>query len=170
MENYNRRTTALLRRQGGELQSIVAMIAETAVKLGGENTRSAQRLQEIGNRFERAGALDDLRALKAHLGDCLTSFREETRRQKAESDTAINSLQQEIERRSLTAGAVADLDPVTGLPRHASALRVPLVRGTGSFRNRRQRVRNCRPQPRRSRSFREAAKRPCVTRVLHRSH
>lgn len=125
MENYNRRTTALLRRQGGELQSIVSMIAETAVKIGGENTLSAQRLQEIGNRFERAGALDDLQALKAHLGDCLSSFREETRRQKAESDTTIQSLQQEIERRSIAARAanVADLDPVTGLLRNMAALR-----------------------------------------------
>lgn len=125
MESHNRRISALLRRQGGELQSIVSMIAETAVKIGGENTRAAQRLQEIGNRFERAGALDDLQALKTHLGDCLNSFREEARRQKSESDTAIQSLQQEIERRSVTAGAanVVDLDPVTGLPRHTAALR-----------------------------------------------
>jgi GGDEF domain-containing protein len=126
MESYNRQVTTLLRAQGGELHSIVSMIAESVVRIGGEHGRSAQHLQEIGDKFERAGALDDLKALKSHLGDCLHSFREETERQKAESDAIIQSLQQEVERRrdSTAAPAVArDLDAVTGLPRAAAGLR-----------------------------------------------
>lgn len=124
MEDYNHRITALLRRQSGELQCIVSMVTETALKIGGESARSAQRLQEIGNKFEQAGALDDLGALKEHLGDCLHSFREEARRQKAESDAAIGSLQQEIERRHLrtTAATLPDLDPITGLPRQPAGI------------------------------------------------
>jgi GGDEF domain-containing protein len=125
MESYNRQITATLRKQGGELHSIVSMITETVVKIGGENVRSAQHLQEIGDQFERAGTLDDLTALKAHLSDCLHSFREEASRQKVESDTAIQSLQQELEHRRAGMGATGahDLDTVTDLPRAAAGLR-----------------------------------------------
>ena len=99
MENYNRLITAFLRRQGSELHSIVSMITEAALKMGGDNAQSAQRLQEIGDKFERAGALDDLQALKSHVSDCLNTLKEETQRQKAESDEAIQSLQREIQQR-----------------------------------------------------------------------
>src|ERR1700679_1835088 len=42
MENYNLRIAAMIRKQGAELQSVVAMITETAAKIGGENARSVQ--------------------------------------------------------------------------------------------------------------------------------
>jgi len=124
MENYNLRITGLLKKQVAELQSVVSMVTETALKLGGENTRSAQRLQEIGNRFERAGSLEDLQELKSHLGDCLHSFRNEVQRLKAESDATILSLQQEIARRPVGAAGApgAEIDPVTELPRQAAGL------------------------------------------------
>jgi len=123
--DYNRRITAFLRRQGGELHSIVGMIAETALRIGGESTASAQRLQEIGNRFEKARELEDLHSLKTHLKDCLQSFREETERQKAESEAAMRALHRELERRSAHAAAVMpeDADPVTGLAREKAGIR-----------------------------------------------
>ena len=125
MEIYNLRITEFMREQAAELQCIVAMIAETAIRLGGANSRAAQSLKEIGNRFEQAGALEDLHALKGHLGDCLKSFREEVERQKAESDAAIRSLRREVGRRpALPRAAVTeDYDPVTGLPGQAAGLR-----------------------------------------------
>jgi len=100
------------------------MVTETALKLGGENTRAAQRLQEIGNRFEEAGSPEDLQALKSRLGDCLHSFRDGVQRLKAESDAAIRSLQQEIERRPAGGGVASgtEVDPVTELPRQAAGL------------------------------------------------
>ena len=124
MENYNLRITSTLRKQADEMRSIVSMIAETASKIGGDNARAAQRMQEIGNRFEQAGALEDLQALKAHLGDCLHSFREELQRQKTESNATIRALQLEIERRPTAADAtpVDSFDPVTGLPRQSAAI------------------------------------------------
>ena len=124
MENYNLRITGFLRKQAGELRSIVSMITETAIKLGGENARAAQRLQEIGNRFEQVGALEDLQALKAHLGDCLHSFREELQRQKTESSATIRALQLEIERRPTGTDATPPepFDHVTGLPRQSAAI------------------------------------------------
>ena len=123
MENYNRQITMFLKKQGDQLQSIVTMITETVVTIGGDNTRAAQRLLAIGDKFERGAALGDLQALKSHLSDCLHTFREEAQRQKAESDTAIQSLQQEIVRRqSSDEATLQNLDVVTGLPRQAAGV------------------------------------------------
>src|ERR1700722_15708804 len=70
MEGYNRRITAFLRKQDSELRSIVSMITEAMVKIGGESVQSAQHLQEIGDQFEQAGGVDDLKTLKSRLKDC----------------------------------------------------------------------------------------------------
>ncbi len=125
MENYNRNISMFLRKQGSELQCIVSMLFETVIKLGGENVRSAQRLQEIGDRLERVGSLDDLLTLKSSLGECLHGFREEVQRQKVESDEVIQTLQQEVERQHERANSAVfqDLDPVTGLPRQAAGIK-----------------------------------------------
>ena len=124
MENYNLRMSTLIRKQAAELQSVIGMVTETAVKIGGEATRSAQRLQEIGNHFEKAGSLDDLKALKAHLGECLNSFREEVERQKRESDSAIQSLQRQVGQTAAEIPVTSNdpPDPITGLPCRPSAL------------------------------------------------
>src|SRR5450432_4236861 len=45
IEAYNKGITRLLQKQGKQLQSIVNMMAETAVTVGGQHLRSAQRLQ-----------------------------------------------------------------------------------------------------------------------------
>lgn len=123
--NYNAAIGTLLRKQSAELQSVVSMVTETALKIGGESQRSAERLQEIGNKFEKAGSFDDLKTLKSHLGECLNSFREEVRRQKEESDTAILALQREVGRQTPTGAAAPSSgphDPITGLPPQPAAL------------------------------------------------
>ncbi|HVW09901.1 MAG TPA: diguanylate cyclase [Bryobacteraceae bacterium] len=124
MENYNHGVSTLIRKQAVELQSVVAMVTETALKIGGETTRSAQRLQEIGNHFEKAGSFDDLKTLKAHLGECLNSFRQEVERQKRESDSAIQSLQRQVGNRAseIPASSNEATDPTTGLPGQPAAL------------------------------------------------
>jgi len=123
MENYNIEITELLRKHSSELQAIVHLITETALKIGAGNARATQRLQELGHRFEQAGDLEDLRAIKASLNDCLSSFREEVVRQKAESDGAIRALQLEIERRPSGINPPSDrYDTVTGLPRQTAGL------------------------------------------------
>jgi hypothetical protein len=124
IENYNLRISTLLRKQTLELQSVIAMVTDTALKIGGEATRSAQRLQEIGNHFEKAGSLEDLKTLKAHLGECLNSFREEVERQKQESDTAIQALQRQVANRSTEIALPSGdpTDPTTGLPCKPAAL------------------------------------------------
>ena len=124
MENYNLRIAGLFRRQAGELSAVVAMIAETAAAIGGENAQPVQHLHEIARKFEQAGTFEDFRALKSQLGDSLQSFRDEMARQKAESDMTVRSLQREIQRRPATGGGVSsdELDPVTGLFRQGAGL------------------------------------------------
>jgi GGDEF domain-containing protein len=123
MESYNLRIAELMGKQNRELQSIISIITETALKIGCGNARATQRLQDLGHRFEREGALEDLRALKTSLNDFLASFREEVLRQKAESDGAIRALQLEIERRPSGINVPSEqYDPVTGLPRQAAGL------------------------------------------------
>jgi GGDEF domain-containing protein len=105
MENYNRQISTFLRKQGGE------------------NMRSAQRLLEIGDKFERVRAIEDIQTLKSSLGECLHTFREEAQRQKAESEETIQSLQKAVERHEPAgSGGFEDLDPATRLPRQAAGL------------------------------------------------
>jgi hypothetical protein len=61
LERYNGGVTGLVHKQGREMQTIIKMMTETVVYVGGENTRSVQRLQEIGDEFERPAQLQTSR-------------------------------------------------------------------------------------------------------------
>lgn len=121
MGDHNQRVSRFIRRQGGEFHSIISMLTDTVVKMGGENTRFAQRFQEIGDGMERAGGMDDLHALKIDLRECLRTFRESTLQRQAEMEGAIQALQKEVECRREVADSVPELDPVTGLPKQQAA-------------------------------------------------
>jgi hypothetical protein len=124
LERYNGGVTRLVHKQGREMQSIIKMMAETVVHVGGENTRSVQRLQEIGDEFERAGAINDLQALRGHLSECLRGFREEALRQKEQADTLIAGLRKQIEGTPVLAAETPDsVDPATGLPGKGACLK-----------------------------------------------
>lgn len=123
LERYNGGVTRLVHKQGREMQSIIKMMAETVVQVGGENTRSVQRLQEIGDEFERAGAISDLHTLKGHLSECLRGFREEAHRQKEQADSLIAGLRKQIENTPvMVAEAQQGVDPATGLAGKAACL------------------------------------------------
>ncbi len=124
LERYNGGVTRQVHKQGREMQSIIKMMAETVVHVGGENTRSVQRLQEIGDEFERAGAINDLQALRGHLSECLRGFREEARRQKEQADSLIAGLRKQIENSPVVAAETQDaLDPATGMQGKGACLR-----------------------------------------------
>jgi diguanylate cyclase (GGDEF)-like protein len=124
LERYNGGVTRLVHKQGREMQSIIKMVAETVVHVGGENSRSVKRLQEIGDEFERAGAITDLQALRGHLSECLRGFREEVRRQKELTDNLIAELRKQIESTPVFATETQDAcDPATGLVGKGACLR-----------------------------------------------
>jgi GGDEF domain-containing protein len=123
LEGYNKGITRLIRKQGEQLQSIIAMMTDTVVKVGGQHLRSVQRLQDIGDGLERAGVIRDFETLKVHLGECLNSFRVETLRQKEESDNLIQHLRQEVERCSPAALMDGNTDLASGLGNTAAGIK-----------------------------------------------
>lgn len=124
LEAYNARATRHLRMQGAELHHMIAMLTRTVASLGTGSHESVQRLRDIEGQLEKTSAIEDIRALKQRLGDCLDSIRNEAIRQKAESSQAVSRLQDEIREsqvRVAAAGAGPVKDPTTGLPARAAA-------------------------------------------------
>jgi len=123
IEAYNRSVSQFVRRQAREFQNAINMMTETVTAIAGENTRSGEKLREIGEGLERTTAMNDLAALKTHLGECLTAFRQETLRQKDQTDQLIATLRQEIEKGPRgPAPHKGEHDPATGLPTRAACL------------------------------------------------
>ncbi len=56
MSDHKHRVARFIHRQRNEIQTMVSMLTETVVKLGGENTRFAQSFQEIGERLRTRGS------------------------------------------------------------------------------------------------------------------
>ena len=97
LEEYNRQTTRFVRMQSAELQSMLAMLMETVAALSAGSDRSVARLQAIERQLERAAAVEDIRAVKAKLSECLLSLREEAQRQREEMARTISELKGQIE-------------------------------------------------------------------------
>jgi GGDEF domain-containing protein len=118
LETYNKRIAGIFDGRTRKLQNAINMITETVVQLGDQKSLAVQRLHEIGDAFERAGTFTDLDTLRAHLNDCLLNFRQETIRQREESESLIAGLRAQIERGNLLAkrSGAENLDPATGLP------------------------------------------------------
>jgi GGDEF domain-containing protein len=124
LEDYKQRTTRFSRRQAVELQKMVAMLTETVITIGGTNAQSVAKLLEIGKQLEHASVIEDIRVLKARLGDCLEAVRDETLRQKSQGDDTLEKLKEKLtsaQERTAAFPRVEELDKVTGLPNHEEA-------------------------------------------------
>ena len=121
MADHKQKVFRFIERQRREIQLIVSMLTETVVRMGGENTQFAQNFQQLGERLERAVALEDLQALKVEFGECLRDFQDETLKRKTEMDSVITTLQQEVERTTTGSDSLLGTDPATGLPGQAAA-------------------------------------------------
>jgi GGDEF domain-containing protein len=123
---YNRHTSKFLSIQSTELQKMIAMLTRTVIAVGTSSETSVARLQEIEKTMEQARFLDDIRSVKAQLGDCLERVRGEATRHKAEGKALVETLQQQLaDSKDLSAGAsrAVNLDPATGLADKAEAQR-----------------------------------------------
>ncbi len=126
MEDYNRRTSKFVRRQNEELQNMVSMLTQTVITIGSSGEASVNKLQEIEKSIEGARLVEDIQLLKLRLGECLESVRQEAIRQKTEGQSALASLQEELNNSRERIGAFAtpvDLDGATGLPAKKEALK-----------------------------------------------
>ena len=125
LEAYNSRTTRYLRMQGAELQHMIAMLARTVTTLGSGSLQSVERLREIEHKLAKTSGIEDVRALKQKLEECLECIRTESVRQKTEGARTIETLKEAIRKtkqRISSSGAGSALDPTTGLPSRDSAV------------------------------------------------
>jgi diguanylate cyclase (GGDEF)-like protein len=116
LDSYNQRTTRFTRRQGIELQKIIAMLAESVITITGSSERSVQALGKIQANLEHAGGLEDLQNVKAQLSMCLEQVCQESVRRRKEADASIAQLQQHIQRAESHLTPTHDIDPITDLP------------------------------------------------------
>ncbi len=109
VEKYGRSSAAFLQNRQGELHSMVSMLTETIIKIGSHSDLSVARLREIAKALPQAG---DIQNLKRQLSESLATVLEEVQQRKADSETAIAKLEQDL-------GASRQqkaMDTITGLP------------------------------------------------------
>ncbi|HTM51362.1 MAG TPA: diguanylate cyclase, partial [Bryobacteraceae bacterium] len=124
LEAYHRRTSRLMRAQSEELQSIVTMLSDTIVKIGGTNDDTTARLQELEKQLVQASAVDDVRTLKVCLADCLQSVRDEMESTRSQSALTIHTLKSQLDgtsERLEKSHPSAGRDAVTNLPNAVAA-------------------------------------------------
>lgn len=127
MEDYNRRTSQVIRRQNSELQNMVSMLTQTVITIGSSGESSVAKLQDIEKSIERTRMLEDMQLLKLRLGECLEAVREEALRQKTDGQNTLATLKKDLESFRERVGSVApaatvDLDAATGLPSKKEAM------------------------------------------------
>jgi GGDEF domain-containing protein len=126
MEDYNRRTSDFVRKLNDELQKMVSMLTRTIITIGASSETSVSKLQNIGKAIEGVRMIEDIQVLKMQLDECLHAVREETLRQKAERQSALETLQQELDGSRQRIGSSAmrpSVDGATGLPGKNEALK-----------------------------------------------
>jgi GGDEF domain-containing protein len=115
LETYTSRIERLIGRQNDDLQTIIRMFQESLLTIAGGGTQSAG-LTKISEELERGAGFKDLQSLKLHLGECLSSLRDEIEREKTASKMLIEKLQIQIEsfQKSPERLPQNEVDPATG--------------------------------------------------------
>ncbi len=129
MQSYNRHTSQLLGARSSELQGMVGMLTAAMSNISAASQTSVARLQDLQRQIEQTVVLNDVRSLKQRLSECLESMRVETERQRVESAKVVSDLKQGLRdvqtpaqsNATAPAEAVAESDPLTGLPLRAEA-------------------------------------------------
>ncbi len=124
LAEYNQRVSRIPRMRQAELQSIVTMLTDTIKSLSTAGAASLSRLQDIERRLEKASEIEDMRALKIHLADCLKGLQMEQKRQAAVNQVQVAALRSELRRNEQALRAeqvVESLDLLTGLPSRPAA-------------------------------------------------
>ncbi|HEY2012667.1 MAG TPA: diguanylate cyclase [Bryobacteraceae bacterium] len=96
LEAYFGLTTAYLNEGNEQIRSMISMLTETVADLSGQTDASVTRLQEIEKQVEQATGLEDTRALRASLKNCLLAVREAAAHQRSSSASTVERLQHQI--------------------------------------------------------------------------
>jgi GGDEF domain-containing protein len=97
LETYAERTTDYLREISEHMQSMVAMLTQTLSDVAGQSDASVARLQAIEQQIEHASGLEDVRALRASLENCLGAVREAATQQRKGSTATLDRLREKID-------------------------------------------------------------------------
>jgi len=122
MESYNREAQRVYAAQTVELRCMIEMVSQTLVALAEAGGQSVQNLQTIRTQVERARQLDDIRLVRARLGDSLKCLSDEARLQR-ERNAEILQHAQEAALVASGNGESADVDRISGLPSSEKAER-----------------------------------------------
>jgi len=115
IEDYNRGALNVHAAQTVELRCMIEMLSQTLMALADSGGQSVVVLQNIRNQVESARQLDDIRLLRARLGDSLKSISDEARRQRERNAEILKRAEQA----ALAAAGQRDdheVDRVSGLP------------------------------------------------------
>lgn len=122
MEDYSRHTSRFIKAQNFERQSVIQMLAETVIRLAPESGHAAAELREIDAKLGKATTVEEIRALKSRMAECLKSIQHAPAEKPEENSpqiTAKSEMNDELE------GATGETpwenvpqndDPLTGLP------------------------------------------------------
>jgi GGDEF domain-containing protein len=119
---HNRHASAFFKKQGIELQQMVAMLTRAVMDIGASSEQSQVMLAEIETQIENARKVDNIQLLKTQLGECLVTVRREVSRQKTEESDTLRALRRQLGSSHASAEeGFVERDPVTGLPNSAEA-------------------------------------------------
>jgi len=124
LERHNRSISNLVHRQGSELQNMVSMLAQTIKSLGSASEISGKNLENIATQLKRTSALEDIYQLRMRLGECLRNVRDESVRQRNESQSTLQIMKHELassQQRLSHHGIETDIDRVTGFAGRSAA-------------------------------------------------
>jgi GGDEF domain-containing protein len=107
-DDHNRGLEEYLRNLNSEKQSALSLMIEGFIKICAESEAAAQNLRFIERELDKTSRLQDVRALKKQMADCLQALARETARQ----ENGTDGLRRQI---GLHNPGGAIYDPVTGL-------------------------------------------------------
>jgi len=96
IEQDSRSTRDYYRAQSEELQAMISMLTETVASISVQKNSSVAQLQQIEKKIEHASMLEDMRALKTNLSECLGVVREASLQQQKQSTDTIQHLERQI--------------------------------------------------------------------------
>lgn len=122
-EEYNHRARKHQRMQNAELLNMVKMLTSTMKAVTATSNSSLNVLGDIEQRITTVSELEDVRVIKARLGDCLAEIRKEAQRQQKQAAETIDELNRGLDQaRKRAAGIESESrDEITGLPQRSEA-------------------------------------------------
>jgi len=116
LEDHSRRTSSDLKAKAVELQAMVRMLTATVGAISTAGDENVRQLRDIEQQVESASQIEDVRLIKAKLGDCLEQIRQEAERQKTETGRTVERLSQGLESAQAARPPADGTDRATGLP------------------------------------------------------